>query len=168
MASLDYFDAAGVVTRQLPPAQIKAFAASRGTRAKTDRIDAELFARFMVFRPEAGRSLPQKKIRYLRALMSKRCQLVQTRKRLLAQIRAHSKLGTNELFAQMDSNLKDLLNQQIDALVRQIEPTIAADEALVETAPILRSVPRIGSVISTMRWQKYQNLVQSVAKKPLL
>ena len=35
-------DAAGIVTRQLPPAQIKAFAASRGTRAKTDRIDAEL------------------------------------------------------------------------------------------------------------------------------
>lgn len=37
-------DAAGIETRQLPPAQIKAFAASRGTRAKTDRIDAELIA----------------------------------------------------------------------------------------------------------------------------
>ncbi len=33
---------------QLPPAQIKAFALSRGTRAKTDRIDAELIARFML------------------------------------------------------------------------------------------------------------------------
>jgi len=40
-------DVAGIVARQLPPAQIKAFAASRGTRAKTDRIDAELIARFM-------------------------------------------------------------------------------------------------------------------------
>jgi transposase len=40
-------DAAGIATRQLPPAQVKAFAASRGTRAKTDRIDAELIARFM-------------------------------------------------------------------------------------------------------------------------
>lgn len=40
-------DTAGIATRQLPPAQIKAFAASRGTRAKTDRIDAELIARFM-------------------------------------------------------------------------------------------------------------------------
>ena len=51
-------DAAGIATRQLPPAQIKAFAASCGTRAKTDRIDAELIARFMTFRPEAGRNLP--------------------------------------------------------------------------------------------------------------
>jgi transposase len=32
-------DAERIATRQLPPAQIKAFAASRGTRAKTDRID---------------------------------------------------------------------------------------------------------------------------------
>ena len=35
---------------QLPPAQIKAFALSRGTRAKTDRINAELIARFMLSR----------------------------------------------------------------------------------------------------------------------
>ena len=47
-------DAAGIVAAQLSPAQIKAFALSRGTRAKTDRIDAELIARFMAFRPEAG------------------------------------------------------------------------------------------------------------------
>ena len=31
--------AAGIAAVQLPPAQIKAFAQSRGTRAKTDRID---------------------------------------------------------------------------------------------------------------------------------
>ncbi len=44
-------DAVGIATRQLPPAQIKAFATSRGTRAKTDRIDAELIARFLAFPP---------------------------------------------------------------------------------------------------------------------
>ena len=75
-------DAAGIATRQLPPAQIKAFAASRGTRAKTDRIDAELIAHFMVFRPDAGRTLPHEKARLLRALVSKRGQLVEMRKRL--------------------------------------------------------------------------------------
>lgn len=80
-------DAVGVQTRQLPPAQIKAFAASRGTRAKTDRIDAEL---------------------------------------------------------------KDLLNHQIAALEKQIEQTIAADVTLAETANILRSIPGIGPVASTM------------------
>lgn len=46
-------DVAGIEVRQLPPAQIKAFAKSRGKRAKTDRIDAELIACFIAFRPDA-------------------------------------------------------------------------------------------------------------------
>ena len=64
--------AAGVEAVQLPPAQIKAFALSRGTRAKTDRIDAELIARFMLFRPEVGRKLPGENLRVLRALTTRR------------------------------------------------------------------------------------------------
>ncbi|OED48079.1 transposase [Rhodobacteraceae bacterium (ex Bugula neritina AB1)] len=143
-------DAAGIVTRQLPPAQIKAFAASRGTRAKTDRIDAELIARFMAFRPDAGRTLPHEKIRRLRALTSKRGQLVETRKRLLAQIKAHVKLGSAEMFAEMDEDLKAVLGDQIARLEAQIEQIIAADETLMETSEILRSVPGIGPVASTM------------------
>lgn len=72
----------------MPPAQIKAFTLSRGTRAKTDRIDAELIARFMLFRPEAGRVLPSKNLLILRALTTRRAQIVDMRKRLLAQIAA--------------------------------------------------------------------------------
>jgi|SRR6056297_267187 len=49
------------VARQVPPTQVKAFSQSRGTRAKTDRIDAELIARFFSFHPEAGCSLPVEK-----------------------------------------------------------------------------------------------------------
>ena len=108
------------LTRQLPPAQIKAFAASRGTRAKTDRIDAELIARFMAFRPEAGRDLPHQKLRLLRALTAKRGQLVETRKRLLAQIKAHEKLGTDVIFTEVDAELRALLDRQIGKLEDQI------------------------------------------------
>lgn len=143
-------DAEGVRTRQLPPAQIKAFAASRGTRAKTDRIDAELIARFMAFRPDAGRNLPHEKIRLLRALVSKRGQLVEMRKRLLAQIKAHGKLGSVDLFEAMDGELKDLLDRQVAELEAQIKRIIATDENLATTADILRSIPGIGPVASTM------------------
>jgi transposase len=143
-------DASGIETRQLPPAQTKAFAASRGTRAKTDRIDAELIARFMAFRPDAGRSLPHEKIRLLRALVSKRGQLVETRKRLLAQIKAQGKLGSAELFEAMDRELKDLTDQQIAELEAQIEKVLVKDVSLTATAAILRSVPGIGPVASTM------------------
>ena len=143
-------DTAGITTRQLPPAQIKAFAASRGTRAKTDRIDAELIARFMAFRPDAGRELPHEKLRLLRALTSKRGQLVETRKRLLAQLKAHQKLGSADMFDAMDTELRALLDRQIAALEGQIETVIATNEDLRKTAEILRSVPGIGPVANTM------------------
>ena len=140
----------GVTARQVPPAQVKAFAQSRGTRAKTDRIDAELIARFFAFRPEAGRSLPAEKLRLLRALTTKRAQLVEMRKRLLAQIRAHQKLGTAVMFEDVDTELK----QRIDSLIKELEDritrAIASDERLSETAGVLRSIPGIGPVASTM------------------
>jgi len=143
-------DAAGVQTRQLPPAQIKAFAVSRGTRAKTDRIDAELITRFMAFRPDAGRRLPHEKLRILRALTAKRGQLVETRKRLLAQIKARHKQGVEAGLGQMDADLKALLNQQVRALEAQIEEAINANADLKETLEILQSIPGIGPVTSTM------------------
>jgi transposase len=140
----------GVAARQRPPAQVKAFAQSRGTRAKTDRIDAELIARFFVFRPEASRSLPAEKLRLIRALTTKRAQLVEMRKRLLAQIRAHQKLGTAVMFEDVDTELK----QRIDSLIKELEyritRAIANDERLSETAGVLRSIPGIGPVASSM------------------
>lgn len=63
--------AADITAVQLPPAQIKTFALSRGTRAKTDRIEAELIARFMAFKPEIGRELPDKNFRILRTLKTR-------------------------------------------------------------------------------------------------
>ena len=158
-------DAAGIAARQLPPAQIKAFAASQGTRAKTDRIDAELIARFMAFRPDAGRNLPHEKIRLLRALTSKRGQLVETRKRLLAQIKAHGKLTPADMFDAMDAELKDLLDRQIAELEARIQQTMASDDELAATVGILRSVPGIGPVASAMLIAEMPELGQLSGQK---
>ncbi len=161
-------DAAQIVTRQLPPAQVKAFAASRGTRAKTDRIDAELIARFMVFRPEAGRSHPARKLRSLRALTSKRSQLVEMRKRLLAQIKAHQKLGTAELFEDIDAELKITLDTRIAELEERIAQAIADDDTLA--VPQASCAPFPGSVPSPAPcfWRKCPNSEPSQGNKPQL
>ena len=143
-------DAGGIGTRQLPPAQIKAFAASRDTRAKTDRIDAELIARFLAFRPAAGRQLPHEKLRFLRALCTKRGQLVEMRKRLLAQTKARMKNGSGDALEAMDDELKALLGLQIADLETRIEAAIAADPDMAGTARILRSVCGVGPVTSWM------------------
>src|SRR6056297_1017632 len=114
----------------------------------------------MMFRPDAGRVLPHEKLRLLRALTSKRGQLVETRKRLLAQIKAHRKLGSADMFDAMDAQLKGLLDRQIAELEMRIEQTMASDDDLAATASILRSVPGIGPVASTMLIAKMPELGQ--------
>lgn len=141
---------AGIIAVQLSPAQIKAFALSRGTLAKTDRIDAELITRFMAFRPEAGRELPDEKLRILRTLTTRRGQLVDMRKRLKAQIGARRKQGISADVETMDDELKEVLDTQIDQIERRIENVIVQVEPLAAKANLLRSIPGIGPVSAAM------------------
>ena len=141
---------AEIDARQLPPAQIKWFAASRGSQAKTDRIDAELIARFMAFRPDAGRRLPAENLRLLRSLTTKRGQLVEMRKRLLCQIKARNRCGGAEDLAAMDKQLGTLLSAQIANTEQRIEQTLRANNMTCNRARALRSVPGIGPVTSAI------------------
>lgn len=141
---------AGIIAVQLSPAQIKAFALSRGTLAKTDRIDAELIARFMAFRPEAGRELPDENLRILRTLTTRRGQIVEMRKRLKAQISARRKQGVSADVETLDDELKEVLDTQIDDIERRIENVIAQVETLAAKANLLRSIPGIGPVSAAM------------------
>lgn len=120
---------------------MKAVAQSGGTRGKTDRIDAELIARVVVFRPEAGRSLPAEKLRLLRALTSERALLVEMRKWLLAQIRAHQKLGSAAMSEDVDTDLRVRIDSLIKELEDRITRAIASDDRLSETAIVIRSIP---------------------------
>ena len=142
--------AAGIQVVQLPPAQIKAFALSRGTRAKTDRIDAELIARFMLFRPEAGRVLPSENLRILRTLTTRRAQIVDMRKRLSAQIAARRKQGISADVEGMDADLHAMLDKQVGDLERRIECVIGQEESSAAKARLLRSIPGIGPVSAAM------------------
>lgn len=142
--------AADIDARQLPPSQIKAFAKSKGTRAKTDRIDAELIAQFMQFRPEAGRRLPNEKLRILRTLTTRRAQVVDMRKRLAMQVAARRKQGVAADVEGMDNDLKALLDSQIRDIERQIEVAIAQDDRSAEKAKLLLSVPEIGPVSAAL------------------
>ncbi|MFV1874301.1 transposase [Nioella sp.] len=69
---------------------------------------------------------------------------------LLAQIKAHEKLGSADMLAAMDDELKGLLDRQVRGLEAQIEQTIASDDELALAAEIMRSVPGIGPVASSM------------------
>ena len=88
---------------------IKAFALSRGTRAKTDRIDAELIARFMACRPRAGRERPDENL-------------------------ARKKQGIAAGVESMNDDLKDLLDTRIVGIERRIESVIGRVEPLAAKA----------------------------------
>ena len=143
-------EASGIPARQLPPAQVKAFGRSRGTLAKTDRIDAELIARFMAFRPEAGRCLPSGKLRDLRTLTTTRKQLVEIRKSVRLQHKASVKNGTADPIKDLAAEHLELLARQIAEVDERIRSLLANDTVLAETAAILRSVPGIGPVACAM------------------
>jgi transposase len=83
-------------------------------------------------------------------LSGKRSELVETRKRLLAQIKERQKQGVGEPCEEMDDALRLLLDAQIAELERKIERLITADETLAEPARILRSIPVVVPVASTM------------------
>jgi transposase len=68
------------------------------------------------------------------------------RKRLLAQIRAHQKLGTAVMFEDVDSELKQRIDGIIEELEDRITRAIAGDDHLSEMAVVLRSILGIGPV----------------------
>ena len=133
---------AGHRVRQLPPAQVSAFARSLGGRAKTDAIDAGMIARFVQFRPTAGRLLPQENIRKLNGLTSKRRQLVTARKALLCQMKQTKDAGILTL----GQDHMALLNRQIKIIEARIETLLKTHADLREKASLLRSIPGIGPV----------------------
>lgn len=142
----------GVAAGQLSLGEVKAFAQSRGARATTDRIDAELIACFFAFRLEAGRSFPAEEQRLFRTLMSKRAQLLEMHKWPLVNIRVHQNPGTVEMFEVEDVDIE--LKQRIDSLVKELEDriirAIASDDRLSETAGVVRCIPGIGPVACSM------------------
>ena len=97
--------------------------------------------------------------------MSKRGQLVETRKRLLAQIKAHEKQGSSKMFEAMGTELQDLLDHQIAEIEARIEQIISIDQSLATTVGILHSVPGISPVASTMLIAEMQELGQISANK---
>lgn len=137
-------DEAGFDARQLPSSHIHAYARLHGQLAKTDRQDAHIIASFFAYRPEAGRRIPSKALRMIKALATKRRQLITMRKALDCQM----KQQTEESLISMDQALRSLLNEQIATLDTKLASLIDHDDALAHRASLLRSIPGIGPVVT--------------------
>lgn len=139
--------AAGLAGAGLPlavvnPAQIRAFARAMGRRAKTDRLDAEIIARFAdKVRPEA-RPVADKDAQALAELVARRRQVVEmigmetNRRRQAHSVRVVK--GVDRILA--------ALRKELTALDREIDDRIKGSPAWREAENLLTSVPGIGPI----------------------
>ncbi len=125
------------------PRQVRDFARSTGTLAKTDRLDAQILAQFAeVIRPQP-RALPDAQAQELAALLQRRRQLVEmltaeknrltlASRRIRPQLQAHIE-WLHKQIAQFDEDLRQLI--RASPLWRLTRRQIAA---LVGVAPLNR------------------------------
>lgn len=127
-------------------AQVKAFIASHGARAKTDRIDAAWLARYGLERGESLRPWqpPDPNSQAFTDLAHHRQHLIDQRTQ-----------ASNRRSAPAAHNLHDLLDEQIaflsgqiDRVDRQMDALVKASSQLRHDEEVLREIPGIGPVAS--------------------
>lgn len=131
---------AGINVAVVNPAHVRAFARASGKLEKTDRIDAEVLARFgRAMNPRVAVKVPANQA-VLGDLVCRRRGLVQVR--VAEANRAHDQLPA--LAARQSRRLLRLLEQQIEDLDREIAKLIEADDDWRDKAKVVDSVPGIG------------------------
>ena len=136
--------AAGLPVAIVNPAQVRHYARALGRLAKTDRIDAEIIARFAAaVRPEV-RPLPDAEMRLL-------AEMVVRRRQIVTMIAAEKNRGRHVVIPRLARSIARLvlvLEQELTALDQDIDDTIRRSPAWRDRDDLLRSVPGIGPVIA--------------------
>ena len=135
---------AGVMAHRVNPARARAFAQGLGRLAKTDRVDAAML-REMGVRLDLPICAPEpEEMSDLRALRTRRRQLVQDRARETVRLgQAGSALAAASI-----QRVLALLDAEVAALEAAIAAQIKASPALAARATLLRSAPGVGPVVA--------------------
>jgi transposase len=124
------------------PRQVRDFARATGRLAKTDRIDAEVLARFAEAVRPAPKPLPEEEIRALQGILTRRRQLLSM---LTAEKnRLHS--ATKPVAKRIAAHLR-WLEKELSRTDRDLDGAIKSSPALRENEALLRSMPGVGPVL---------------------
>ena len=125
------------------PRNIREFARASGRLPKTDAIDAAVLAHFAeVMKPELRR-LPDPETRKLRALITRRNQLV----RMMTAEQNRQLQALESVRAGLAAIIR-CLKKQIAVLDKQLAALVQATPAFRQKADLLRSAPGVGPVVS--------------------
>lgn len=135
---------AGFETGIVDPRRIKALRLAEGRRAKTDRLDAALIARFALTMEHAARPVPSAQTFQIRAVSARRRQLVELAAIEKTRLRQVYDTDIAESCRRMIANLSEerlLVEQKLGALLAG-QPDHQRRNAL------LRTIPGIGPAIA--------------------
>jgi transposase len=133
---------AGYIVAVVNPRNVRDFAKADGILAKTDRIDAQVIARFgLKFDIRPLSKYPQKQAQ-LQELVTRRRQLVDLR------VAETNRLDTTTVTAVRRSiqQVVDLLSKQIERIEKDILALLESDDDWKHKSDILHSVPGVGAV----------------------
>jgi len=141
--------AASLGTAGLPviivnPVQVRAFARALGKRAKTDPIDAAVIAHFAEATNPEVRALPDEATRLLSDLLARRRQIVQ----MIVAERQRARVLTAPRLQKSIARLLKALQQELNALDKEIDDSVRGTPVWREKEDLLRSVPGVGPTIA--------------------
>lgn len=139
-------DKAGFEVGVVNPRRIKAFRDAEGRRAKTDRLDATLIARFAVFMSDAIRPLPSESQLAAKALAARRRQIVE----MIAMEKTRLKQAADRLILRSHRAAIKALGQERERIEEALEAQLTLDPENQRKREILLSIPGIGKQVANV------------------
>ena len=136
--------AAGLPVVVITPRQVRDFARATGQVAKTDRLDAQILARFAeAIRPPV-RPVPDEQTQTLAALVARRRQLSD----MLTAEKNRLRLAARPIQKRVQAHIT-WLEQELEGIMTDLNTTMRQSPVWREKEDVLRSVPGVGPVLTT-------------------
>ena len=148
---------AGHTISVVNPAAIKAFAASRLSRTKTDRVDAELIARFFLAQAPARWTPPPPEVRELQALVRRLESLIEMR--VMEENRLSSLITVKAVRHSVEQHLA-YLDEQIKRAEKLIRNHINSNPTLKRQRELLDSIPGIAEATAALLLSEITSISQ--------
>lgn len=134
----------------LNPRHAKDYGRSLGRRVKTDKVDAEIVARFVQAVPPRRWTPPPAEIRELQSLMRRRAQLVATRQAARNRLHGLARKVPQEGSHAADSVRREIafLGGELELIGKGLAALLHRSVELGKAEALLRTIPGVGRVVA--------------------
>jgi len=135
---------AGFEVGVVDPRRIRAWRTAEGRRAKTDRLDAQLIARFALCMTDVVRPVPNAHALRIRALSTRRRQIVE----MIAMEKTRLKQALDEDMMDSHRELIAMLGERRKKVEAELETAITAQDGGARRMALLQSAPGVGPTVA--------------------